>query len=46
MAWVTVNGSKGIWEYENTAVVTDTYKESADGASMSISNGIRTFTKP
>jgi hypothetical protein len=46
MAWVTVPGSDGIWEYDNTAVVTDTYKDSADGANSVIANGIRTYTYP
>jgi len=46
MAWVDVPGSNGIWEYENTAVITDTYLDSADGANSVISNGIRTWTRP
>ena len=45
MAWVTVPGSNGIWEYENTAVVTDTYPNSADGTNVSVASGIRTYTK-
>lgn len=45
MAWVTVNGSNGIWEYENTATITHTYPDSADGANSVISSGIRTYTK-
>ena len=46
MAWVVVPGSKGLWEYENTATITNTYSDSADGANSVISAGIRTFTKP
>jgi len=46
MAWVTVPGSDGIWEYDNTAIVTNTYPDSADGANSVIANGIRTYTKP
>ena len=44
MAWVTVPGSNNIWEFENTATVSDTYPDSADGANVTISGGIRTFT--
>jgi len=44
MAWVTVPGSNSIWEFENTATVSDTYPDSADGANVTISGGIRTFT--
>ena len=40
MAWVTVPGSNGIWEFENTATSADTYPE----ASGTYSGGIRTFT--
>ena len=46
MAWVTVPGSKGLWEYENTATIANTYPDSADGANSVISAGIRTYTKP
>ena len=46
MAWVTVTGSNSIWQYENTATISNTYKDSADGANVSISNGVRTYTKP
>lgn len=46
MAWVTVPGSNNIWEYENTATITHTYSDSADGANSTISGGIRTYTKP
>jgi hypothetical protein len=44
MAWVTVPGSNSIWEFENTATVSDTYPDSAVGANVTISGGIRTFT--
>ena len=44
MAWVTVPGSNNIWEFENTATISDTYPDSADGANATISGGIRTFT--
>ena len=44
MAWVTVPGSNNIWEFENTATISDTYTDSADGANVTISGGIRTFT--
>ena len=44
MAWVTVPWSNSIWEFENTATVSDTYPDSADGANVTISGGIRTFT--
>jgi hypothetical protein len=40
MAWVTVPGSNGIWEFENTATSANTYPE----ASGTYSGGIRTFT--
>ena len=40
MAWVTVPGLNGIWEFENTATSADTYPE----ASGTYSGGIRTFT--
>ena len=44
MAWVTVTGSNSIWQYENSATVSNTYPDSADGANATISGGIRTFT--
>jgi len=44
MAWVTVPGSNNIWEFENTATISNTYPDSADGANATISGGIRTFT--
>lgn len=46
MAWVTVTGSNGIWQYDNAATISDTYPDSADGANVSISGGVRTYTKP
>lgn len=46
MAYVTVPGSNNIWEYDNTAIVTNTYPDSADGANSVIASGIRTYTKP
>jgi len=46
MAWVDVPGSNSIWQYDNGATVSDTYKNSADGANSTISGGIRTYTKP
>ena len=44
MAWVIVPGSNSIWEFENTADISNTYSDSADGANVTISGGIRTFT--
>ena len=44
MAWVSVTGSNGIWEFDNAATISDTYPDSADGANVTISGGIRTFT--
>ena len=46
MAWVDVPGSNSIWQYENTATISNTYKDSADGSNVAISGGVRTFTKP
>ena len=40
MAWVSVPGSNGIWEYENTATASDTYSD-ANGTTTA---GVRTFT--
>ena len=40
MAWVTVPGSAGIWEYENTATGADTYSD----ANGTYAGGIRSFT--
>ena len=46
MAWVDVPGSSAVWQYENTATVSNTYPDSADGANSVVSGGIRTYTKP
>lgn len=46
MAWVTVPGSNGIWEYDNAATISNTYPDSADGANSVIASGIRTYTSP
>jgi len=46
MAWVTVPGSDGVWEYDNAATISDTYPDSADGANSTIAGGIRTYTHP
>ena len=46
MAWVTVPNSNSIWQYENSATATHTYKDSAAGANSVISGGIRTRIKP
>ena len=46
MAWVTVPGTNGVWEYENTATIVDTYPDSADGANSTITNGIRSWVRP
>ena len=42
MAWVTVPGSNGIWEYDNAAIASDTYPD----ANGTTANGVRTFTRP
>ena len=42
MAWVTIEGSDDIWEYEDTATAANTYSE----ANGSYSGGIRTFNPP
>ena len=46
MAWVDIPGSNSIWQYENSATVSNTYPDSADGANSVVSGGIRTYTKP
>ena len=46
MAWVDVPGSNSIWQYENSATISNTYKDSADGSNVAISGGVRTYTKP
>jgi hypothetical protein len=40
MAWVVVPGSKGIWEYDNTATAADTYPD-ANGTTDA---GVRSYT--
>ena len=45
MAWVDVPGSNSIWQYENSATITHTYPDSADGANSVIASGVRTYTK-
>ena len=40
MAWVTVPGSAGIWEYENTATGANTYSD----ANGTYAGGIRSYT--
>jgi hypothetical protein len=42
MAWVSVPGSNGIWQYENAATASDTYSD----ANGTTSAGVRTFTPP
>lgn len=46
MAWVTIIGSNGIWQYDNAATISDTYPDSANGANSTIAGGIRTYIKP
>ena len=46
MAWVTVPGSNGIWEYDNAATISNTYPDSADGANSTITSGIRSWVRP
>lgn len=42
MAWVTIQGTNGIWEYDNAATASDTYPD----ANGTTSGGIRSFTRP
>lgn len=42
MAWATVPGSNGVWEYDNAATAADTYPD----ANGSVASGIRSFTPP
>jgi hypothetical protein len=42
MAWVAVQGSGGIWEYDNAATASDTYPD----ANGTTANGVRTFNRP
>ena len=46
MAYVDISGSNNIWQYDNSATISNTYPKSADGANSVISGGIRTYTKP
>ena len=46
MAWVDITGSNGLWQYENSATISNTYPDSADGANSTVSGGIRTHTRP
>ena len=46
MAYVDISGSNNIWQYDNSATISNTYTKSADGANSVISGGIRTYTKP
>jgi hypothetical protein len=45
MAWVDVPGSNSVWQYENSATISHTYSDSADGANSVIASGVRTYTK-
>jgi hypothetical protein len=40
MAWVSVPGSNGIWQFDNAAVAADTYSD-ANGTTAA---GVRTYT--
>ena len=42
MAFVTVQGSNGAWEYDNAATAADTYSDTPG----TIAAGVRTYTKP
>ena len=37
MAYVDVPGSNSIWQYDNAATISNTYKDSADGSNVAIS---------
>ena len=39
-------GSDGIWQFEDTATVSNTYPDSADGANTTVAGGVRTHNKP
>jgi hypothetical protein len=39
-------GSNGLWQYENTATVSNTYPDSADGANTTVVAGVRSYNKP
>jgi hypothetical protein len=43
---VQSSSSSGAFEYDNTATAADTYPDSANGANVTISGGIRTYVKP
>jgi hypothetical protein len=42
MAWITVSGSNGIWEYDNATTSADTYID----ANGTVLGGIRTYVSP
>ena len=42
MAYVTVTGSNGTWEYDNAATASDTYSKSPG----TVTAGVRSFTTP
>jgi hypothetical protein len=44
MAWITVPGSNGIWEYDDAATAADS--DTYDDANGAVAGGIRTFTPP
>ena len=39
-------GSDGVWEFEDSATVSNTYPDSADGANTTVAGGVRTYNKP
>ena len=39
-------GSDGVWEFEDSATVSNTYPDSADGADTTVAGGVRTYNKP
>ena len=39
-------GSNGHWQYENTATVSNTYPDSADGANTTVVAGVKSYNKP
>jgi hypothetical protein len=42
MAWVLVPGSNSIWQYENAAIVSDSYTD----ANGTVAGGVRSYTPP
>lgn len=42
MAWVTVPGSNGVWEYDNAATAADS--DTYDDANGTVTGGVRSFT--